>query len=155
MFAKIVDRAVHLIGGGDQFKYIARMMAFAITGVIALGGMITNAHSQVLVGNTAPVTVRIDPCSGQLLINTVDVPFCIAETGGVDQDKIAVYASVPPIKDGWLSSWRPTQFDITVVCIAKAQEQAFLRSAANQPSSFHVKLAPVAAVPGRACWVLQ
>ena len=130
--------------------------SFAVVAVIALGGMITNAHSQVLFSGVVPATgVRSDPCSGQLAVNTVDVPFCIAETGGVEHDKIAVYGSVPPIKDGWLSSWRPTQFDITVVCVAKSLEQAFLRSSANQPASFHVKLAVVPAVDGRTCWVLQ
>ncbi len=54
MFAKIVDRAVHLIGDGDQFKYVARMMAFAVIGVIALGGMITNSYAQSI----GPATVR-------------------------------------------------------------------------------------------------
>lgn len=114
------------------------------------------AGAQVTAVGTSPVfPTASGPCSGQMLVNSIDVPFCIAETGGIDLDKVAVYASVPPIKDAWLNSWRPTQFDLTVVCVAKAYEQAFLRSAANQPASFQVKLGAVPSVEGRSCWVLQ
>lgn len=133
------------------YKFVWVLCAFALF----YGFAPKPAVAQVTAVGTSPVfPTASGPCSGQMLVNTVDLPFCIAD-GSVDLDKVAVYSAVPPIKDIWLTSWRPTQFDLTVVCVAKAYEQVFLRSAANQPASFQVKLGSVPSVEGRTCWVLQ
>lgn len=138
----------------DSRDFPSWAVSFAVCAVIAIAGMISNnAHSQVV---AVPTFKAPSLCSGQLAVNTVDAAFCIYENTPVDLDKVVVYSPVPPARDAWMTSWRPTQMDVTILCVAKTLKADTEQSARNNlASSMRVELVTVPAISGRACWLVQ
>jgi hypothetical protein len=129
----------------------ALFVAIAIALAVAL--MPQPAHSQVI---AVPTFKAPSLCSGQLAVNTVDAAFCIYENTTVDLDKVVVYSPVPPARDTWMTSWRPTQMDVTILCVAKTLKADTEQSARNNLApNMRVELVTVPAISGRACWLVQ
>lgn len=123
---------------------------FVLCTVPLFAGVNHSANSQ-----TVQSPVRPTVCSGQLVVNTIDAVFCAFEGTGVNLDSVTVESPVAPVVDAWQTSWRPTQMNLTVLCVADTLRSTTIKATKLNQPSLSVTLIELPAITGRACWLVQ